>query len=174
MLARPTGKLIFLNLRDWTGDIQIFSSGRLVAGANDSLGDSNAVQIDSGGKLTLADGEGFGSVSGSGTFDLSTFAGGVGADNASPTFDGNILGSGALTKNGTGTWTLGDADTLPSAVLGGHTVTFTIAARTVDLHAATDDGTALSNAFLGSGNLQKTGAGSLTLTGLTNSFTGMA
>ncbi|GAB5560936.1 MAG: autotransporter BatB [Synoicihabitans sp.] len=157
---------------NFTGDIHVFSSGRLVAGANDSLGDSNAVQIDSGGKLTLAAGEGFGSVSGSGTFDLQTFSGEVGADNASTTFDGTLLGSGPLTKNGTGTWTLGDVDTLPSEVLGGHTGTFTIAGGTVALHTETNDGTALSNAFLGSGNLQKTGDGSLTLTGLTNAFTG--
>lgn len=162
---------------NFTGDVHVFSSGRLIAGANDSLGNSTAVQIDSGGVLTLAEGEAFGSVSGQGTFALGdNNSTGVGADNANTTFSGIITGTSELTKNGSGTWTLGgdgiSGDTnLPSDVLGGHSGTFTIGSGTVALHAFIDETTTLTNAFLGGGDLQKTGTGRLTLSDLSG-FTG--
>ena len=37
LLARPTGKLIFMNIRDWTGDIQIFVGKKQVGDENFDL-----------------------------------------------------------------------------------------------------------------------------------------
>ena len=37
MLQRPTGKLIFINIRDWTGDIQLFVGKKQVGEADFEL-----------------------------------------------------------------------------------------------------------------------------------------
>ena len=155
---------------DFTGNIHIFQHGRFIVGADDSLGDDNAVQVDDGGLLQLAAAEGFGSLSGSGEVKFGSSALLVGADDEDAVFAGELSGSADVTKNGGGTWTLGDGARSPSAVLSGHSGNLIVAAGTVafDTSKAADE---LDHVVTGAGGIAKVGGNSLTLSA-TNTFTG--
>lgn len=67
--------------------------------------------------FTYVDGSNVGAIAGSGILRLIYGALNVGGKNTSDTYSGNIYGAGTLTKNGTGTWTVGGTSTRTGATV---------------------------------------------------------
>jgi autotransporter-associated beta strand protein len=92
------------------------TTGTVAIGAANSLSSASAVTIASGGILNLA---GFdqtvASLAGDGNVTRTTGALTTGGDNSSTTYTGVIDGSGAVTKAGSGTWTLTGVHTYTGA-----------------------------------------------------------
>ena len=79
---------------------------------DNQIADTTQLHINLGGRFDLNDQlETTGAINGSGLIDLGSGTLREGADNASSTFAGLIIGTGNLFKLGTGTWTLSDDNT---------------------------------------------------------------
>ena len=92
------------------------NAGTLQLGAANRIADNSAVTVASGATLALNNfAETLGSLSGSGSITLGSGTLTVGSGNVSSTFNGVISGTGGLTKGGTGTFTLGGANTWSGA-----------------------------------------------------------
>lgn len=79
---------------------------------DNQIADTTEIHIAPGGFLDLNDrAETTGAIDGFGVIDLGAGTLRAGADNASSTFSGLILGTGSIFKLGTGTWTLTDDNT---------------------------------------------------------------
>ncbi|AWM37417.1 Extracellular serine protease precursor [Gemmata obscuriglobus] len=194
-----TGTLTLSGANTYTGATTV-SSGTLTLAGNSAIADTAPVTVSAGATLALSADEGIGSLAGAGNVTLGVNFLTAGGDNTSTTFSGVISGTGALTKDGTGTLTLSGANTYTGtttvsagtlsvaadANLGVGTVTLaagtTLAvtgATTIDnavalSGAATVDTSAavtLSGVISGANGLTKVGTGTLTLSGA-NTYTG--
>ncbi len=123
-------------------DATVNSGATLELDADNQIADSAAVTVDSGGAFTL---NGFadtiGSLAGVGSVTVGTLT--VGSDNSSTTFSGTIAGSGTLTKVGTGTLALTNADS--------YTGTTTVSAGTLRITNATALGSSAAGTTVQSG-----------------------
>ncbi|MBW7894308.1 MAG: autotransporter-associated beta strand repeat-containing protein, partial [Opitutaceae bacterium] len=178
LLKSGAGTLTLSGTNTYTGATTI-DTGTLQLGAANALGDSTAVTVNASGSLALnAANETVGSIAGSGAINLGSYILTSGGTDASTTFSGIISGSGGLEKSGAGTLTLSGSNTYS----GGTTVT----AGTLQGDAASLQGNIANSAQLvfdqagsgtyadvisGTGNLLKSGAGTLTLSGA-NTYTG--
>ncbi len=118
------GTMTLSGANTFTGVVDV-AAGTLVLGLGDNLTDQHAVSIQSNATLSVdSDPENFGSLSGAGTLGIKQ-AVGVGFDNSSTTFSGQIIGTGNLAKYGSGTMILSGVNTF-----GG---TVTVAAGTLEL-----------------------------------------
>ncbi len=149
------------------------NGGTLVAGADAQLGDASGGLSFNGGALSLTN-----DFNSARNITLNAGGGTINTNANSVELSGDIGGSGALTKVGTGTLTLsgsnsysggtavvagalvGNTDSLQGDIVNNGTVLFT----------QTSDGT-YAGSISGSGSLTKTGAGTLTLSG-NQTFTG--
>lgn len=154
------------------------SGGTLALGGNGRLLGDGAVTVGANATFNLGGyAQGVGALSGAGTVQLGT--GGaltVGNADASSTFAGNIIGSGSLTKTGTGTFTLSGANSFTGGTtISGGTLQIGDGGGTGSLV-----GDVVNNATLafnrtgsltlagdisGTGALTKSGTGTLILTG---------
>jgi autotransporter-associated beta strand protein len=160
----------------YTGATQVLA-GTLQAAVVDAFGNLSAVTVASGATLDLnGNDQTIGSLAGAGTvtFGIANLI--VGGDNTDTTFSGSLIGGGALTKTGTGSWLLtgdnsgftgitlvsdgtlvGNAASLPALIFNNAAVRFD----------QSSDGT-YSGEIDGNGSVIKTGAGTLTLNGPNN------
>lgn len=88
-----------------TGATQV-NTGRLVLAGGAALADSSAVTVAAGATLQLASSETIGSLAGAGTVDLQAQRLSAGGDNSNTEFAGTLIGTGGLSKQGSGTLTL--------------------------------------------------------------------
>jgi autotransporter-associated beta strand protein len=180
LVKTGTNTLTLAGTNTWTGSSTI-SAGTLKIGTGSRLPGSTAVTVAGGAIFDLNNqNETIGSLAGDGAVALGTANLIVGGDNSSTTFNGTITGSGALTKEGTGTLTLGG----PAANIYGGGTTLNAGALilakdgavgtgTVTLNAGTfraddDNSRTLSNAITLAGDIAITNTSflnSLTLTG---------
>jgi len=180
-----TSTLILRGANTYTGATTI-SEGTLQVGASEAIPDSSAVTVSSGAKLSLNGyNETIGSLAGSGTVNnnSATNAALTVGDATSTTFSGTLVngnsGRLALTKQGSGTLTLGGANTYTGAT--------TITNGTLTLNAtgtiANSAGVANAGTFIIQGNktigyltgagLTTLGANTLTITD-TGTYSGIA
>jgi len=113
-----------LSIASTYSDGTIVSNGTMNLGASDVVPNGSALTIKSGGTFGL---NGFndtiGSVAGDGTLAMGTTTLNAGGDNSSTALNGLITGtSGRFVKQGTGTLTLTNANTLGNGAAGGMTV----------------------------------------------------
>ncbi|WP_176141145.1 tandem-95 repeat protein, partial [Sphingobacterium nematocida] len=172
------------------------SAGTLQLRGGSAIPDDSPVSVAAGALLELFDSpETIGSLAGAGNVSLNGNKLSAGKDNSSTVFSGIISGAGALSKNGTGTWTLSGANryiggttlaggeliannnsalgtgmvSVSSPATLGTTVEGTTLANLFSLGAnatiRNDVSMTLSNAIQGVGALSKTGTGTLTLSG---------
>lgn len=105
-----TGVFTVSGDNDYSG-ATVVAAGTLVAAGGAAIGDASAVTVAGGALLQLDADETFGSLSGSGDVGLQTFTLIAGGNNGSTSFGGVITGTGALVKEGGGTFTLSGANT---------------------------------------------------------------
>ena len=86
-------------------------AGTLTTSGGDAIADLAGVNVAVGGTLALAASETIGSLTGAGTVALGANTLTVGGNDLSTSVLGNITGTGSLVKTGTGTLTLGGANT---------------------------------------------------------------
>ncbi len=107
---RDTGTLILSGVSgSYAGDISV-RNGVLEVGVGDSLGSGSDVEVRGNGRLVVANDEGFGALSGSGSIELIGNIG-VGEGDQSSIFQGDIGGDGGFQKKGTGELILTGAST---------------------------------------------------------------
>ena len=150
----------------------LVADGTLRAGNFGALG-NGAIQVGTPGTLDLNGySHLFGSLAGAGRVTLGTATLGVGSDNTSTTYAGDISGSGGLFKTGSGTLTLTGTNTyfggtfVSSGTLSGTTLGIQGTIQnfgTVEFNQA-GNGT-YSGVMSGFGSLVKSGTGTVTLTG---------
>ncbi len=93
-----------------TGNLTV-TGGSFVTTLADALGDNIPVTVN-GGTYNMGGSDQVGSVAGTGgTINLNAHTLTTGNNNANTSYSGIIAGSGAITKTGTGTWTLGGQNT---------------------------------------------------------------
>ena len=188
-----TGLLVVAGNATTTGTIFI-ETGILRTGSSERIGDVTGLSISAGATFDLDDNvETFGSLAGAGSVVLGIDTGGdltTGGDDTSTTFSGVISGLGAFTKAGTGTMTLTGGNTYDGSttlaggilsvaslanggiasglgmssnvaanlVFDGGTLRYTGATQTLDRSFTID---------IGSGTIEASGTGALTLAGTT-------
>jgi len=138
-----TGTLTLSGANTYTGATTI-NAGTLALSGSNRIGDQSAVTVAAGATFNLGTAsDTIGSLAGAGNVTVTSGTLSVGQNNTSTTFGGVIGGAGRLTKVGTGTLTLGGANT--------YTGLTTISAGTLALGAANRiaDGSALSIAAAG-------------------------
>ena len=174
-----TGTLVLSGANTFTGDATV-SDGNLTLQGGAAIADLTAVVVNTPGVLQVDAAEVIGSLAGDGSTVLNAGLT-AGGNDSSTTFSGVISGVGSLTKEGTGTFTLLGANTYS----GGTTVNN----GTLEGDSTSLQGDILINAagtllftqptggtyagdLTGTGVLTKDGAGTLTLTGTNNGFSG--
>ena len=174
-----TGTLVLSGANTFTGDATV-SDGNLTLQGGAAIADLTAVVVNTPGVLQVDAAEVIGSLAGDGSTVLNAGLT-TGGNDSSTTFSGIISGVGSLTKEGTGTFTLTGANTYS----GGTTVN----AGTLEGNTTSLQGDILINGLgtllftqpsagtyagdlTGTGVLTKDGAGTLTLTGTNNGFSG--
>ncbi|QEY61909.1 DUF4347 domain-containing protein [Metapseudomonas lalkuanensis] len=101
-----SGTLTLTGNNSYTGATNVSAGGLTVNRAGGALDDNTSVTVASGATLTVAAGETIDALSGAGTVALGTSALTIGINGTSSTFSGAITGSGTLTLDGGGTFTL--------------------------------------------------------------------
>jgi autotransporter-associated beta strand protein len=143
VVKNGTGTWTLTGVNTYTGPT-VVNAGTLAVNGT-SLPDSSAVTVAAPGTLRLTAAETIGSLAGAGTVTLSSFTLNAGGDNTSTTFSGLLIGTGALTKAGTGTWLLSGANTFTGAT--------TVTAGTLRLGAVNALGTTAQPLTLSGGTL---------------------
>ncbi|MGE0044974.1 MAG: autotransporter-associated beta strand repeat-containing protein [Hyphomonadaceae bacterium] len=92
------------------GGLTDVQGGTLLIGNGQAIADAGAVNIAAGATLDVGSSETIGSLAGAGTVQLNGLSLTTGGNDASTTFSGDILGGGALTKEGAGVFTLSGAN----------------------------------------------------------------
>jgi autotransporter-associated beta strand protein len=106
-----TGTTVLTATNTYSGPTSV-NAGALQAGATNAFAPSSAFTVASGATLNLAGfNQSIGSLAGAGSVVLGSATLTTGNDNTSTTFSGTISGTGALTKIGTGSWTLSGTNT---------------------------------------------------------------
>jgi len=105
-----SGAVAFSGNNIYTGSTVVWE-GTLAARGGSAIPDASSVSVSSGAVLRVDESETIGSLNGSGTVNAVSGTLTIGADNRSTTFGGAISGAGRLAKTGTGTLTLGGANT---------------------------------------------------------------
>jgi autotransporter-associated beta strand protein len=173
-----SGTFTLTGANTYTGGTTV-SGGTLRAGGASALVGGSAYTVD-GGTLDLNDFDlSMSALSGTGgTVDLGSAALSVGSGNTDTTFAGAISGTVGLEKTGAGRLTLTGANsytggtTVSGGTLEGSTASLTgdIVNNAALAFAQAFDGT-FGGAISGTGSMEKSGAGKLTLSGA-NSYTG--
>jgi fibronectin-binding autotransporter adhesin len=106
-----TGTLTLSGVNSYTG-LTTISGGTLSLSGGAAIADTGAVQVNAGATLNLASSETIGSLGGAGGSFVTLGANSLtaGGNDGSTAFLGAISGTGGLTKTGTGTLTLGGAN----------------------------------------------------------------
>ena len=115
-LTKSTSATVTLSgVNTYTG-ITTVSAGTLLLGVVNSLPSTSAVTISSGAVLDLGSfNQSIGSLASAGTVALGTATLTTGGDNTATTFSGVISGTGGLTKNGSGIFTISGTNTFAGA-----------------------------------------------------------
>ncbi|MDR7333856.1 filamentous hemagglutinin N-terminal domain-containing protein [Roseateles asaccharophilus] len=100
------GTLSLAAANHYSGATQV-NAGTLRADAAGALPATSAIQLAADARLVLGHDQTAGSLSGAGAVDLGAFTLATGADGSDTRFDGDISGTGGLTKTGSGRFTLG-------------------------------------------------------------------
>lgn len=115
LVKNGTGTFTLGGNNTYSGATSI-NAGTLQLGAANRIANNSAVTVATGASLALNGfAETLGSLSGDGSITLGSGSLTVGSGNVSSTFNGVISGTGGLTKGGTGTFTLGGANTWSGA-----------------------------------------------------------
>ncbi|MBX9786203.1 MAG: autotransporter-associated beta strand repeat-containing protein, partial [Alphaproteobacteria bacterium] len=174
------GILTLSGANTYTHDTTIDTGGTISIAAVNGIGDDSSTN-----NLTLDDG----TLQTTATFTSArgiTLNAGGGTFNVSPgittTFNGNIGGTGALTKTGTGTLILGGANLFYGGITTINAGTLTFTGDTTNLTGGMSNATAVvfdqaadstfAGNISGAGTLTKSGAGNLTLISGGNTYTG--
>ena len=123
---------------DTTGDVITLNGGSLSSDGN-AIADDEAVTVNEAGTLTLSGSETIASLAGSGSVNVNGATTTLTTGDANNTaFSGVIAGSGALTKQGVGTFTLSAANTFAGTTTinaGTLDVTGSLASTDIDINA---------------------------------------
>jgi autotransporter-associated beta strand protein len=172
------GTLVLSGANTYAGGTQVLA-GTLRAGAVGVFG-TGVMDVQSGTLDLNNFAQSLGSLSGgpSSVVTLGTAALTVGTDGTDAVFQGSIAGTGPVTKDGSGNWTLTGANTYTG---GTNVVSGALIGSTVSLQGniLNDASVVFDQAFAGTysgsmngfGSLTKSGSGSVTLTG-TNTYSG--
>ncbi|MBD2839311.1 DUF4347 domain-containing protein [Pseudomonas sp. JM0905a] len=120
-----SGTLTLTGNSSYTGATNVSAGGLTLNRVGGALDDDTSVTVASGATLTVAADETIDALSGAGTVALGTSALTIGINGTSSTFSGGITGSGTLTLDGGGTFTLSGTNSGQSwgmQVLSGGTV----------------------------------------------------
>ncbi|WP_052659165.1 DUF4347 domain-containing protein [Pseudomonas sp. LFM046] len=120
-----SGTLTLTGNNAYTGATNVSAGGLTLNRVGGALDDNTSVAVASGATLTVAADETIDALSGAGTVALGTSALSIGINGTSSTFSGAITGSGTLTLDGGGTFTLSGTNSGQSwgmQVLSGGTV----------------------------------------------------
>jgi autotransporter-associated beta strand protein len=183
-----TGSLTLAGANTFAGPLTV-SNGTVVLSGGAAVADTTAVVVNAAagppatsGTLQVSAAETIGSLAGSGGSVVLGAALTTGGSNASTAYAGVISGTGSLTKEGTGTFTLTGANSYSggtivnagtlSGAAGPLQGAFLVnAAGTLQFDQPTD--ASFAGALSGAGTVAKVGAGVLTLTGTNTGHTGL-
>ncbi|MEK8050518.1 autotransporter-associated beta strand repeat-containing protein [Ideonella sp. DXS22W] len=110
LTKQGAGTLTLNGANTYAGATQV-QAGTLVLGASGTAGTLSAVTVAAGAQLALQSAQVLGSLAGAGDVALGAQALSTGADGLSTRFDGTLSGSGSLTKQGAGSFTLAGRNT---------------------------------------------------------------
>ncbi len=181
-----TGTFTLSGNNTYTGATSI-NAGTLTLGAADRIANTSAVTVAGGATFNLNSfAETIGSLAGAGNVMLGTGTLTTGGNNTSTTYSGVMSGTGGLTKQGTGIFTLSGANAYTGSttinagtlrVAGGAAITDTaavtlanVAGATLDLNGASETIGSLAGGGATGGNVTL-GAGALTTGGSNTSTT---
>jgi outer membrane autotransporter protein len=171
-----TGVLTLSGPNAYTGTTTV-ETGTLAAGATNTLPSLTAVTVEAPGTLNLAGfNQSIGSLAGAGSVSLGTATLTTGNDNTNTLFSGDMSGSGALNKVGTGTFILSGANTYTGGTtisagtlqLGDGTINGSIVGKITDNATLASDPAAgttiiISGVISGSGVVNEIGPGTTVL-----------
>lgn len=184
IVKKGEGTLTLSGQNTYTGTTKI-ETGALQAGVNNALSDSTAVTIESDGTYDLNDfSDTVGSIAGAGQITLGSGALTAGGDNSSTEFSGVISETGSFTKTGTGKLTLSGANTHSGGTtisggtlqIGNNGTSGSIAGNIANNSALIfhrSDDLSYGGAITGTGTLEKKGAGRLSLSSGSSSYSGV-
>ena len=174
--SRLAGSSAATTVRVDSGTLTLASASRLQA--------LPALTVDSGAALVLGGNERIGSLAGAGALALGAAVLSTGASGVDTTFAGSIGGSGGLTKQGSGNFTLGGANTYTGLTRveagtltigdGGSAGSVASSGFVVDglLRSARADEVAYAQPISGSGGFEQAGSGTVRFSGGNKTYTG--
>ncbi len=194
-----TGIFTLTGNNTYTGSTTVSAGTLSLNRAGGAIADTSNITVSSGATLLMMQDETLGALAGAGNVNLGTFTLTVGGSNTSPTFSGELSGSGNLIKTGTGTLTLSGSNSYTGTTaitagvlsvagdsnLGSSAISITDSELAITAASTIDNAVVLTNAatvsnssavtldgvISGTGELTKSGAGTLRLSA-PNSYTG--